>query len=224
MAEREGSLWSRAWGALAVLAFAVHLGAAVFEAAVVAPLWSLSPPASVIAWARLELRPDASQLFQTLVALIAIAAAMAWISGISVRGWRRWWLTLAFACSCTLVAIVVMLVTPVERALFGAASQTAHDSAELVSLTGEWVRAASLRMAALVVGAWAAYRAQVAGLVGARHAAVFEDDEAPEAGRRVRDFAFGDEPDEEMSLGDDARNSRERWRSSLPASRRTAKK
>ena len=221
MVEREGSLWSRAWGALAVLAFAVHLGACVYEAAVIAPLWSLTPPASVAAWATLELRPDPSQLFQTLLAIIAISTGLAWISGISERGWRRWWLTLALVCAGSLVVIVVMFITPVERALFGAAAIGGRDSASVVALTGDWVRAAAIRMAVLLVGAWAAYRAQSASGV---RASVFEADEAPAGGRRVRDFSFGDEPDEEMRLGDDPANPRERWMSTLPAGRRTAKK
>jgi hypothetical protein len=221
MVEREGSLWSRAWGALAMLAFAVHLGACVYEAAVIAPLWSLTPPASVAAWATLELRPDPSQLFQTLLALIAISTGLAWISAISERGWRRWWLTLALICAGSLVVVVVMFITPVERALFGTAAIGGRDSAGVVALTGDWVRAAAIRMAVLLVGAWAAYRAQSAGGV---RASVFEADEAPAGGRRARDFSFGDEPDEEMRLGDDAANPRERWRSTLPARRRTAKK
>ncbi len=222
--EREGSLWSRAWGALAVLAFAVHLGAAVYEAAVVAPLWSLAPPASVAAWASLETRPDSSQLFQTLVAIVAIATSMAWISGISDRGWRRWWLTLALVCAGSLVAVVVMLVMPVERALFGTAALGNRDAAGVVALTGDWVRAASLRMAALLVGAWAAYRAQVTGALGASRAYADDAEAAPGSGRRARDFSFGDEPDEEITLGEEAANPRERWRSSLPPRRRTAKK
>jgi hypothetical protein len=224
MAEREGSLWSRTWGALAVLAFAVHLGACVYEAAVIAPLWSLTPPASVAAWAALKTRPDSSQLFQALAAFLAIATTMAWISGISERGWRRWWLTLALACAASLVVIVVMFVTPVERALFGVAALGDRDQAGVVALTGEWVRAAALRIAALFIGAWASYRAQVAGMVGASRAYANDADEVPRAGRRARDFSFGDEADEEITLGDDAVNPREQWVSSLPARRRTAKK
>lgn len=224
MFEREGSLWSRAWGALALLAFSVHLGACVYEAAVIAPLWSLTPPASVASWAALENRPDSSQLFQALAGIIALATAMAWLSGISDRGWRRWWLTFALACAGSLVVVVVMFVIPVERALFGAAALGARDSAGVVALTGDWVRAAALRMAALFFGAWASYRAQVAGLAGSSRAYKLDADEAPARGRRARDFSFGDEPDEEITLGDEAVNPRERWMSSLPARRRTAKK
>jgi hypothetical protein len=224
MAGREGSLWSRTWGALAVLAFAVHFGAAVYEAVVIAPLWSLTPPGSVAAWAKLDNRPDSSQLFHALTATIAITAAMAWVSGISERGWRRWWLSLALACAGGLVFVVVMFLTPVERALFGAAAIGGRDAAGVVALTGDWVRAAAMRMIVLLVGAWASYRAQVAGIRGGVREGVLEEDEAPSGGRRAREFSFGDEADDEMSLGEDARNPRERWVSSLPAGRRTAKK
>ena len=221
MLEREGSVWSRAWGALAVLAFAVHLGAAVYEAAVIAPLWSLTPPESVAAWAALKIRPDSSQLFNALTAIVAISTAMALISGISERGWRRWWLTLALVCAGSLVAIAVIFVTPVERALFGSNALGGREGAGVVSLTGEWVRAAALRMAALVVGAWASHRAQLAG--GTLRVAA-DARETPSGRRRARDFSFGDEPDEEMTLGEDAVNPRDRWVSSLPRRRRTAKK
>lgn len=224
VAGREGSLWSRTWGALAVLAFAVHLGAAVYEAAVIAPLWSLTPPESVAAWAKLDRRPDSSQLFHALAATIAITTAMAWISGVSERGWRRWWLSLSLACAGGLVFVVVMFLTPVERSLFGTAAIGGRDAAGVVALTGDWVRAAAMRMVLLLVGAWASYRAQIAGVRGGARAPVFEEDDAPTGGRRAREFSFGDEPDEEMSLGDDAMNPRERWVSSLPAGRRTAKK
>jgi len=222
MAEREGSWWSRGWGVIVLVAFAVYLGAAVYEAAVIAPMWSLTPPASVKAWAALDARPDSSALFQPLVAIIVVATSMAWISGISERGWRRWWLTLALACAGALAAIVVVMLMPCERSLFGAAALGDRDAADVVALTGEWIRAAAMRLAALLVGAWAAYRAQLAGMLGATSASALR--EAPSTGRRARDFAFGDEVDDEVTLGDDAGNPRERWMTSLPRRRRTAKK
>jgi hypothetical protein len=223
MVEREGSLWSRAWGALAVLAFGIHLGASVYEAAVVAPLWSVAPPESVAAWAKLDVRPDPSQLFQALVAIIFVSTGIAWISGVSQRGWRRWWLTVAFACAGGLV-FVVMSITSIERALFGVATVGGRDAAGVVALTGDWVRTSAIRIVVLLVGAWAAYRAQAAGIGGRVRRTEREAGEAPVGARRARDFAFGDETDEDMSLGDEEVIPRERWMSSLPARRRTAKK
>lgn len=217
---REGSLWSRTWGGIAVLAFAVHLGAAVYEAVVVAPLWSLSPPSSVSAWIATSPRPDSSLLFHPLVAVIAVATAMAWMSGLLERGGRRWWLTLSLACAGGLAFVTVSGIVPVENALFTAGGPKV-DEAPLVALTGEWIRASAMRLAALVVGAWAAYRAQLSpavSMVRASAAASASDR------RRTRDFAFGDEGEDEITLGEEAPGPRERWRSSLPTRRRTAKK
>jgi hypothetical protein len=220
MAEREGSWWSRGWGTVAVLAFAIYLGASVYEAAVIAPLWTLEPPASVTAWVALKTKPDPSMLYQALTAILIVSTAMAWISGISERGWRRWWLTLALTCAGSIVAIHVTFLTPIEDTLFGAGARNEKDAAQLLALTGDWVRAAAMRMAALLIGAWAAYRAQLAGMLGRAYspagAGVWDD--AP-----AREFSLGDEPGEEISLGDDG-NPRQRWMGSLPAGRRTAKK
>jgi len=232
-----GSWWSRACGFVAVTSFAVHLGAAVYEAAVVAPLWSLAPPDSVAAWAALRPHPDSATLFQPLVAVIAVAAAMAWLSGLTARGWRLAWLTLELISAGALAAITVLLVIPAERELFGAAALDDSNAAATVAWTGEWMRAAAFRFAALLVGSWSAYRAQLAGMIGDRRARAFANDEADEdefvigtgreagrGGRRAREFSFGDEPEEETSLAGEAASARKRWLSSLPGRRRTAKK
>jgi len=231
MAVREGNWWSRAWGVVSVAAFAVHFGAAVYEAAVIAPLWCLDPPKSVSAWLTLAHRPDSSALFHPLGAVIVVATAMSWISGLTTRGWRRWWLTLAFAAAAAFAATTVVLVMPCERQLFGAVALGDADGARIVALTGDWIRAAAFRLAALLVGFWAAYRAQVAGMVAdlptAQRAADFELGPV-ERGRgatsRGHEFSLGDDGRPEVALGDEASNPRERWRGSLPARRRTAKK
>jgi hypothetical protein len=229
MAQREGSWWSRGWGTVALLGFAIYLGAAVYEAAVIAPLWSAAPPASVSAWAALPIRPDSSALFQPLVAIIVVATSMAWMSGLTERGWRRWWLTVALACAAALAADVVLLLTPCERSLFGAAALADHDNAVLIALTGDWIRASAFRFAALIVGAWSTYRAQLAGMLGASTSTVLNEaasaaSATPARSRRTREFAFGDELEEEVTLGEEAVNPRERWRTSLPRRHRTAKK
>jgi hypothetical protein len=233
MASREGTWWSRAWGTIAVAAFAVHVGAAVYEAAVLAPLWSIDPPKSIGAWNALAMRPDSSSLFDPLVAIIALATAMSWLSGILTRGWRRWWLTLTLACAGTLVVVTMQMIMPVERELFGAGALRADD-ATVVAWTGDWIRGAALRLAALVVGTWSAYRAQLAGMMAERIVVaagagdVFVDEDLRGGRRRrARDFSFGDEPDTDLTIGDETVHPlqpRQRWRQSLPDRRRTAKK
>lgn len=231
MAAREGNWWSRAWGVVSVSAFAVHFGAAVYEAAVIAPLWCLDPPKSVTAWLAVAHRPDSSALFHPLAAVIVMSTAMSWISGLTTRGWRRWWLTLAALAAAAFAATTVMLVMPYERQLFGAVALGDSDGARIIALTGDWIRAAACRLAALLIGFWAAYRAQVAGMVAdlpaLQRAADFElgaVESARRAPRRGPEFSLGDDGQPEVSLGDEAANPRERWRGSLPARRRTAKK
>src|SRR5690348_9127427 len=141
MAMHEGSWWSRSWGAIALVAYAIHLGATVYEDAVVAPLWFADPPASVTAWRALALHPDSADLFHALTAIIVIATTMSWLSGISARGWRRWWLTLSLASAGALAFVTLMFVAPSEQWLFGAGARTANDAA-IVAWTGDWLRAA----------------------------------------------------------------------------------
>jgi len=226
MSMREGSWWSRSWGTLALAAFALHLGATAYEDAILAPLWLGDPPSSVTAWRDLALRPDSSNLFQALTVIILVTTAMSWMSGLSARGWRRWWLTLSLACAVALAAVTYLFVVPSERWLFGDGAKNAND-AVVVAWTGEWLRAAVMRAAALVAGAWSLYRAQLS--VVAYAVAVEADFElgiSPPAARprRVREFVFGDEQGPEITIPEDTINPRQRWRGSLPGPRRTAKK
>src|SRR3990167_2245359 len=87
---REGSWWSRTWGWVALVGFALHLGGALYEATGGAPLWPSSAPASVTAWAASPLRVDSSGLFHPLVSLILTATTIAWISSLTTPGRRRW--------------------------------------------------------------------------------------------------------------------------------------
>lgn len=226
MAAREGGWWSRAWGGLSLLAFAVHLGATVYEDAVVAPMWMADPPKSIAAWNALSIRPDGTSFFQSLVAIAVVSTAMAWMSGLSSRGSRRWWLSLALACSVGLAAVTMLQVMPAQRWLFGAGALQGNDAA-IVAWSGDWLRASAIRAAVLLVGAWAAFRAHASvGPLRGFVAAELQDE--PSLGgarpRRTREFVFGDEQGPEITFGDEAANPRQRWRGSLPRSRRTAKK
>lgn len=228
MATREGSGWSRTWGAVAMLAFALHLGAALYELVVVFPLWSADLPKSAAAWAAMTSRPDSSRLFTPLVIAIVFSTAMAWISGLFTRGWRRAWLTLALAAAGATVMIAVTEVSPVERELFGPAALGDGNGALVVGLAGDWIRVSAMRMAALAAGAWFAWRAQAT-----TSAPGFARDAEPLPGgraegrrgaRRPREFSLGDLAEPEISFGDDSPNPRRQWQGSLPARRRTAKK
>lgn len=216
-----------------MLGLALYLGAAVYDAAVVAPLWVLAPPDSVRTWALLQTRPDSTFLFQSLTAVVVIASTMAWMLGITERGGRRWWLTLTLASVAGLAVVVVRLVMPCERMLFGAAGLDESSPAVVVALAGDWIRGSGLRLAALVVGTWAAYRAQLAGMLAqspssviarASRSALKPASRSAGGTPRNSDFAFGDEADEDDDEPRETPEARRRWRSSLPRRRRTAKK
>jgi hypothetical protein len=222
---RGGSWWSRTWGLVALVAFALHLGAALYEATVIAPLWTSSPPDSVTAWASSPLRVDSSGLFHPLVSLLLTATTIAWISSLTTPGRRRWWLTLAEGCALGLAWIVIVDLIPLERGLFSAAAvlERAAVGADpaVVASTGDWVRAAALRLAALTLGAFAAHRAHLAGLpAGVATAGVDDDFVFPAAraergrrsatGRPARDFSLGDDEDEEEFVVDEAAAPRSR--------------
>ncbi len=228
---REGSWWSRAWGWVALVAFALHLGAALYEATVIAPLWTASPPASVSAWAASPLRVDSSGLFHPLVSLIFTATTITWISALTTRGRRRWWLTLAEGCALGLAWVVVVDLIPLERELFSVAADperaAAAGDAALVASTGDWVRAAALRLAALALGVFAAHRAHLAGFsVGVATAASDDEFEFPAArggrggrsptGRSGRDFSLGDDEEDEEFVVDEVASSRSRRGKAAP--------
>ncbi|HYC55833.1 MAG TPA: hypothetical protein VEL28_12940 [Candidatus Binatia bacterium] len=186
-------MWSRFWGAAAAVAFWVHVGAAVYEAAVVAPQWAASPPQSVRAWNQSGVRPEAAHLLTPLAALAVAATTLAWLSSLRVRSSRRWWLTLTQACALGLGWIVIVGLMPAERGLRGAGLS----DIAIVELTGEWVRWSAARLLILLLGAYAAYRGHIVPerppvMVGS-------------ATRRApaRDFVISDDDPDRITFGDD---------------------
>lgn len=237
MADSQPGWWSRAFGALSTLAFALLLGAAAYDAVVVAPLWLASPPASVRAWAALPTRPESSSILHPLLVALVFTSTMAWISSLLQRGSRRWWLTASTASAMAAAAITMLGVAPCERDLFGAGGLGGTGDAALVALAGDWIRAAAARGAALLVGAWCALRAHASPLpvtvtyaarsgparAGQRPARAGSPSASRGGSRAARDFAFGDEDDDD-SFAQEGPAPRDRWRGSLGGRRRTAKK
>ncbi len=178
---KTSSLWSRFWGGLSAAAFWIGLGAALFDAAVIAPLWTASPPASVRAWAEVALRPEPERVLTAFAVVLALATALAWLSSLSAGGSRRWWLTLAALAAFGAVWSSAIELGPVERALGSAA---ARDDLALVGLAERWLHWSVLRLVALAVGSYAAHRGLLAGLLERRLAG--------QGGRDYSDFAGGD--------------------------------
>jgi len=161
MATVAGS-WSRLWGTLSAAAFWVGLGAEVFDLVVIAPLWTAAPPLSVKTWAELALRPQPERFFVPFAAVLMLATLLAWLSGLGVRGSRRWWLTLAMLASLVVVWASAIELGPNERAL---ASAAVRDELSLIALAETWLRWSLLRLGALVVGSYAAQRGRLVDVV-----------------------------------------------------------
>jgi len=205
------SRWSRLWGAVSATAFWLGLGAALFDAAVIAPLWMAAPPASVRAWADLAVRPEPERLFVPFAAVLALTTLLAWLSGLRVRGSRRWWLTLAtLAAFCVVWACAVEL-GPIERSL---ASAPARDDLDLLGLAEQWLHWSLFRLGALTAGSYAAHRGHLAqflarcqrtGLTnqtnpgggyvqrGPGPITIAQERPSPRRGRRREDFIWSDD-------------------------------
>ncbi|HYC00139.1 MAG TPA: hypothetical protein VEC57_13475 [Candidatus Limnocylindrales bacterium] len=189
------SAWSRFWGAAAACAFWLSLGAALYEAAVLAPQW-VSSAADLRAWNQSGVRPEPARLMTPLAALAVGATLLAWLSSLGIRSSRRWWLTLALACASGLAWAVVMGLIPAERGLRGASLT----DAQIAELTNEWVRWSAARLLVLLLGAYAAYRGHVARIFGAAVTIT----EARDMRRGAsRDFVLSDEDPDAITLGDD---------------------
>jgi hypothetical protein len=224
--EGRAGVGSRLWGWVALLGFAVHLGAAVYEAALVAPLWSNAPPESVAAWAALDRRPDSSTLFLPLVALLLAATLAAWLPALRVRGLRRWWLTASLGAAAALAWISIDTLRPLERALFGAAALGDPEAAVVVAQAGDWVRAAALRLLVLAVGSWTALAAHVAASRAVAAAPRWSVEASEREGRPRRGPASSPSRSrlDDLRFDDDDVDPRELWRRSGPRGRRAAEK
>lgn len=213
---------------MATLAFALYLGAALYDLVVVWPLWGSDLPKSAAAWAATSARPQPMRLFTPLATAILFSTTMAWISGITTRGWRRAWLTLALFAAAATAQVTWMQLLPVERELFGPAALGSGTDALVMGLAGDWIRWSAIRVAVLLAGAWTAGMAQLSGgAVEASSGRPPTREAAPPGRARKRDspeFSLGDLAEPEVSFGDEAPNPRDQWRRSLPPRRRTAKK
>lgn len=213
---------------MARLAFALYLGAALYDFVVIHPLWSSELPKSVTTWAAMSARPDPMRLFTPLVIAILFSTGMAWISGLTTRGWRRGWLTLTLLAAAATAQMTWMQVLPVERELFGPAALGAGTDAVITGLTGDWIRWSAIRLAVLLTGTWLAGMAQFAGGVTIDSPSTAATPEPSPRGRTrkrpAREFSLGDLSEPEIFFGDEPPDPREQWRRSLPPRRRTAKK
>ena len=130
---------------LFVVVLAIGVGAGLYEALVIMPLWSHSPPESVRGWDELleanpQYAPHGGDRFWIIVsparALLAIAVL---ITALRMRGLHRRWRLIASLITLALFIIAAVWLIPVSAELFG--DETAELSPEaVVSKTNAWVR------------------------------------------------------------------------------------
>lgn len=192
---KTSSGWSRLWGATAAALFWIGLGGALLDGSVLVPLWAAAPPQSLRGWAEVAMRPQPGTFFTPLAIVLAIAAATAWMSGLRGAGSRRWWLTIALAAAAAVAWASLVELHSFDKTL---AAAPALSDQELLEVAGRWLRWSLFRLCALVVGAFSAYRAHLAGVVPTRVAIVGGGPAAVPVGRRRRrreDFVWSDDED-----------------------------
>jgi hypothetical protein len=148
---------------LFVIVLGVEIGAGLYETLVVMPLWSLSPPDSVVAYhqhnvAYPQLALNAGGrfwMFNTpLLGLMAIAAL---ISGLKTRPEHRKWRVAA-----TVLALIVVVFTFawfVPKIMILGQGGAGLNAEQIISLTNWWVRLNWVRVVLYSAGWLAGLRA-----------------------------------------------------------------
>lgn len=136
---------------LLVIGLGVEIGAGLFEARVLVPLWSASPPTSLINYNLQAMQPHPGPSFwmisTPLVGLLGVANLVAaWRNRDPMR---RWWLTGAVLTVAVVVATFVYFV-PV---LLGFEHLREGGSADTASRVHQWVTLNWIR-AVIYVAAW----------------------------------------------------------------------
>lgn len=138
----------------------IELGAGLYETLVIVPLWSASPPDSVVAYAQYnaaypQFAPNQGGRFWIFVTpLVGLAALSVFFSGLKTRPeHRRWRLAAAII---TIVVVGFTFAWFVPNIILLLSKEVANLSGERITgLAGWWVRLNWAR-AVLVAAAWLA--------------------------------------------------------------------
>lgn len=137
---------------LSVLVLGVHLGAAVYEAVVVAPLWTGNPPESVRGFnpiAEFAVEPLSYKL--PAVAVLAVVSVGLLLIGIA-KGAGRAWALLAGALGLVLVAVTIFYAFPILRRTIVTNGAGLTDD-QIVEQVRAWLLWSRLRIGMLII-AW----------------------------------------------------------------------
>jgi hypothetical protein len=159
----------RAFLWIAVIGWAIGLGAKLFDLVVVAGAWSASPPASFALLPYGKSYPiDPGDFFLPLSVLMAICSIGALISG-----WKshvRLWLWLPVVIFFIIWAITPTVFWPMIRQLYGTAiGRIAATDTESVRLAHRWLVCDSFRVVLIAIGFIASVRALSLGALTKKH-------------------------------------------------------
>jgi len=102
------SLWAL------VVAMGFQIGAGVYEARVLVPLWSSAPPESVIAFQKQPLRPDSGPRFWIIVTpLVGLISLLNVIVAWGSTGPQRLWWLLGAGTSLVVVIVTFAFFVPI---------------------------------------------------------------------------------------------------------------
>jgi hypothetical protein len=136
---------------LLVVAVGIEIGAGLYEARVLVPLWSSAPPESLIHYNLQTLRPMPGQRFwivsTPLVGLLGLANLV--VGWLSTAARRRWWLLGAGG----VVVMVVITFVYFVPALMGFEAVRAGADGSLAASVNRWVILNWIR-AAIYMAAW----------------------------------------------------------------------
>lgn len=125
-----------------VIVMGIGVGAGLYEAVVITPLWAGSPPESFWGWrdifaANPRYAPHGGDRFWIFVTPArGLLGLVLLITAIRLRGQERMWRLIAGTLTLGLFAIAALWLIPMSMELFG---RTAPGADEVVSITNEYV-------------------------------------------------------------------------------------
>jgi hypothetical protein len=147
-----------------VVVFGIEIGAGLYETLVVLPLWTLSPPDSVIEYykhnaAEPQFALNAGGRFwMFFTPLTGLTALLALLSGFRTNPQHRRWRIIGSVLALIVVAATFAWFVPNIMRLYSEAVLT-MSADEVTTLTNQWVRLNWVRVAVYLAGWFCALRA-----------------------------------------------------------------
>jgi len=144
---------------VSVLAWSLWFGGLIYEMVVILPLWSASPPDSVLGWnARPQYVINPTRFYLPVALTTILSSAATLLAGWSVTRSRRFWLAISAVCAVTTLAFTFIYFFPKNEVLFRNQSGGLSRE-EITAIAHAWIRANWLRVCIMAAGFFSALRA-----------------------------------------------------------------